>query len=527
MFALVLWACHHPAPAGADAPIGGDAPRIDAPRIDAPAGSDASVIPDSSVTPDSSVVPDASVAPDSSVLPDASVTPDATVMPDSSVLPDAMVASCGDGIVTPPEQCDDGMMNGMPGDGCTTSCTYVCSNPATDCGTPPACQKYTCTATHTCQAVADAMQNGMSCGTGMVCNAGACVPVTASCGDGIRETGEQCDDGNQVNLDGCDASCKFEQVQRIDDMAVSFGTTTYCPANALGSAIVGSAAQQQMTSAITSGLADGSITIQFLAVGLDDLTGTNDSSMSFGLLGGSPQTGSTTYNGWTGVPGQAGYTTTPDLDWWFTTDPTTINTSTRTPNVLLAGSIASNIVNVGPASLSVTVEFAGVPVTMSMVSTKVTATTGSSSTPLASSGTTPGHLASEHLDPALQSFATMSAGQMCGKTLSKSLSSVTVPTALTGCGGATNCKQCYTSANSLLDLMVSGCTAGFGFVPEVKATQPDTSDDGNTYKFTVDPSTHIVTSCTKNNMSDTLADCEAHAAYSTLYTFASDRVISK
>src|SRR5206468_2039261 len=31
------------------------------------------------------------------------------------------------------------------------------------------------------------------------------------CGDGFRETGEQCDDANLVNMDGCDAACKFEQ----------------------------------------------------------------------------------------------------------------------------------------------------------------------------------------------------------------------------------------------------------------------------------------------------------------------------
>lgn len=40
------------------------------------------------------------------------------------------------------------------------------------------------------------------------CLNGAC--QTAVCGNGLVEAPEQCDDGNTQNLDGCDASCKFE-----------------------------------------------------------------------------------------------------------------------------------------------------------------------------------------------------------------------------------------------------------------------------------------------------------------------------
>lgn len=439
-----------------------------------------------------------------------------------------VAARCGDGIVTSPEQCDDGAANGTAGDGCTSGCTYVCSNAAADCGVAPACQMYTCTASHTCQVAADPMQDGMSCGTGMVCSAGACVAATAGCGNGIRDPGEQCDDGNTTNLDGCDASCKFEQVQRVDDLGMSYATSATCTKNALGTAIVGSTAQGNLDTAIQAGLADGSITVQFLAIGLDDLKGVNDSAVSLGLLGGSPQTGSTTYNGWTGTMGSATYTTTPDLDWWFTTDPTTIDTTKRTPTTVLNGAIASNALTVGPGAMSFNVNFAGVPVTMDMVDTTIRATTGASSTPLTSSGTTPGHLSSEHLDPALQSFATMSAGEVCGRTLASSLANTLLPTQLVGCGGATNCKQCYTADNTILDLMISGCTAGFGFVPEVQATQPDTSRSGtDTFTFTADSTTHKVNGCKKNGAADTLADCYANAAYSTLYHFSTDRVISK
>src|SRR5262245_64585253 len=34
------------------------------------------------------------------------------------------------------------------------------------------------------------------------------VPATPVCGNGAREAGEQCDDGNLVNMDGCDAACR-------------------------------------------------------------------------------------------------------------------------------------------------------------------------------------------------------------------------------------------------------------------------------------------------------------------------------
>ena len=67
---------------------------------------------------------------------------------------------CGDGIVDPGEQCDDGAANGTAGDGCTASCTFVSSGPV--------------------------------------------------CGNGIVENGEQCDHGanNGQAGDTCTATCQ-------------------------------------------------------------------------------------------------------------------------------------------------------------------------------------------------------------------------------------------------------------------------------------------------------------------------------
>ena len=63
----------------------------------------------------------------------------------------------------------------------------------------------------------------------------------SSCGDGVRNGIEQCDDGNTVNLDGCDSACRFEQVLRINSLTMQFGTSLACTANAFGGAISGAA----------------------------------------------------------------------------------------------------------------------------------------------------------------------------------------------------------------------------------------------------------------------------------------------
>jgi len=69
---------------------------------------------------------------------------------------------CGDGILDPGEQCDDGPLNGTPGH-CDTNCT------------PPVC------------------------------------------GNGILNSDEECDDGNTVSCDGCSATCASEVGWRCGD----------------------------------------------------------------------------------------------------------------------------------------------------------------------------------------------------------------------------------------------------------------------------------------------------------------------
>src|SRR5439155_7698122 len=100
---------------------------------------------------------------------------------------------------------------------------------------------------------------------------------------------------------------------------------------------------------------------------------------------------------------------------------------------------------------------------------------GATNAPLASSAKEPGHLAGEHLDPALQSFATSgvgnggaAAGQLCGNVTTGSLSTVAVPTVLLS--GVSNCIEAYAATNSLLDVYIGGCHVLGGLVTVISKT---------------------------------------------------------
>ena len=84
--------------------------------------------------------------------------------------------SCGDGHLDTGEQCDDGIQNGIDGDGCKLDCSFVCSNPAVDCGTPPLCNKSLCTDGHVCAITPDSSLDGESCGSALICVFGTCRP---------------------------------------------------------------------------------------------------------------------------------------------------------------------------------------------------------------------------------------------------------------------------------------------------------------------------------------------------------------
>lgn len=93
---------------------------------------------------------------------------------------------CGNGTVTPDEECDDG--NLTDGDGCDSNCT------ATACGN-------------------GITTSGEGCDDGNVTSCDGCSAACVdegSCGDGTVGGCEPCDDGNTVNGDGCSEVCAEE-----------------------------------------------------------------------------------------------------------------------------------------------------------------------------------------------------------------------------------------------------------------------------------------------------------------------------
>jgi len=465
-------------------------------------------------------------------------------------------ALCGNGTIDTGEDCDFGTGNG-PGTGCELSCKFSCTK------SPDSCpDSEPCNGTETCATVTVSGKTGQkcsagtplaacaACGTGGVCVASTCKSsvcgdscldttkgetcdppatgtcdtsckkiVAAVCGNGTRETGEECDDSNTTNLDGCDSKCKFEQDHRFNSLKMQWTTDTYCTANALGGAI-GGVAQSQVQKPLDDGIANGSLNILFKYMNLDDLSGTADSSIILGQMGGSLVTGT-------------GYSGTADLDWWYTVDPLAIDTS-RNPTAQLTGNIAAKVVNAGPGNLKLTLTLSGTLTPLNLSNVRVRGTLGATSIPKTSTGATPGHLASEHLDPALTSFATSTNGQLCGNVSAYSLSKVPVPAAILP-GGGVACTENYASTNSLLDVLVGGCRI-FGFITAVSKTQPDTSDPtapiaGAGPKYVLSASsttTKVVDTCKdKSGATVTFATCLNSAAYSSYFKFTSDRVIVK
>ncbi|MEY4544198.1 MAG: hypothetical protein RL685_393 [Pseudomonadota bacterium] len=162
-----------------------------------------------------------------------------------------LTLGCGNGILEEIEECEDG--NALGGDGCSAECLReACGNGridlGEDCEPPGAAQ---CSAvckripTPVCgnglQESGEECEDGNAssgdgcgqfcllefCGNGRVdppegceppgtdtCNA-RCQPIPAAsrrgvCGNSVQETGEECDDGNTFEADGCSGGCERE-----------------------------------------------------------------------------------------------------------------------------------------------------------------------------------------------------------------------------------------------------------------------------------------------------------------------------
>jgi len=105
---------------------------------------------------------------------------------------------CGDELLNPGEQCDNGPANSDTSpDACRTNCRFPrCGDGVTDTGEE--CDE----------------REWRLAGTPNHCRADCTLPV---CGDGIHDDqyGEQCDDGNRDDTDGCRRDCRI--CLRVDD----------------------------------------------------------------------------------------------------------------------------------------------------------------------------------------------------------------------------------------------------------------------------------------------------------------------
>jgi cysteine-rich repeat protein len=124
-----------------------------------------------------------------------------------------LLTGCGNGIVTAPEECDDG--NVLDGDGCDGNCVRS------------ACGNGIVAGTEECDDGNDIDGDGCDrnctrsrCGNGIVagdeqCDDGNTVSgdgcdrncMISACGNGALQPGEECDDGNDFDGDGCDRGC--------------------------------------------------------------------------------------------------------------------------------------------------------------------------------------------------------------------------------------------------------------------------------------------------------------------------------
>jgi cysteine-rich repeat protein len=140
---------------------------------------------------------------------------DATSDDDSSD-DDSSDHSCGDGIVDPDEQCDDG--NTIDWDACSNACTLpqcgdgqIQTGEACDLG-PANGPGSTCT--NACQV--NVCGDGVL-GPGETCDDGNDIDdddcpntcVVPGCGNGVLDPGEECEDDNDIDGDGCTNACLF------------------------------------------------------------------------------------------------------------------------------------------------------------------------------------------------------------------------------------------------------------------------------------------------------------------------------
>jgi len=119
------------------------------------------------------------------------------------------IAVCGNGNLEPKEECDDG--NLVNGDGCTN----LCKKENVTCGDNVISLNEICDGSNlngkTCLDYGFSNAGILRCSSN--CSGFDITGCHSVCGDGKKEPGEDCDDSNLVNGDGCSSTCIYEIAQ--------------------------------------------------------------------------------------------------------------------------------------------------------------------------------------------------------------------------------------------------------------------------------------------------------------------------
>jgi cysteine-rich repeat protein len=463
-------------------------------------------------------------------------------------------SACGDGYVdgSKNEECDD--TNPVSGDGCENNCKWTClaSDLTRNCASANSCvNDGTCGTDHKCVA-GSAKGNGTIC-TGGYCTDGVCKPSTcgdgyidgskgeqceppntatcdqnchtivpAKCGDNILAASEQCDDNNGTphNLDGCDTNCMYEMMLRMSAVSISASQSpTGCNprTNKFGTSVLTSTAVGQLNTTLTDSVNAGEVNVLLQMLGLDDLTGNNDSSLQIGIM--------------TAIldPAKGTWPGSNPIDWWYLVSPTGLDTSDLPLSKFVTASIASKQVSAGPDDVTMSLLLGGSTANLLMRSARLFATVDPSTAPNVPAP--PPTLIKNGVTVMQTVDGTASGKGLCGNITVESLSKIPVPEALTSgtaaCSSSCSGSKAYTycgsgqpvgpGCNSLLDVIVGGCKAvplfGSCLVGVINATQPDVSGDGYAGTLTNGTNNKVPASQTTGNT----------RAYSAFFTFKANR----
>ncbi len=169
---------------------------------------------------------------------DGSVCTDDSCNPDSGCVFTNNVAACDDSNpCTTTDVCANGNCTGSgeltceDGNVCTddscspdTGCVFAANGANCD-------DSNACTTGDVCANKVCAGPGSLTCNDSNACTSDSCspqtgcvyTPITPCCGNGAKEAGEECDDGNNTNGDGCNAACQSENnIKHYDGWSVFY-----------------------------------------------------------------------------------------------------------------------------------------------------------------------------------------------------------------------------------------------------------------------------------------------------------------